>query len=246
MISGWSRRWPLVARSTMRDDFGIDLARQDKRRRRRLGVAGRPIVVAREAFGVAHAAHLRGDLGREPGVRRAGIGGIDRQTVDQQLAHRRARTRQLIDGRPRRFGIHMVGRHRRDAAPVVQASADQARIDAGRQVGRRLDVHVGPEDQPRLGDGPKKVGKVGLVGVGPLGVGLGAEILDDHLLYVTVRVVQVADRLQRLDPLFARLADADQDAGGERHLQLAGQPDRLQPNLRMLVGRAEMHAALLA
>ena len=140
----------------------------------------------------------------------------------------------------------MVGRHRRDAAPVVQAGADQARIDAGRQVGRRLDVHVGPEDQPRLGDGPEKVVEVGLVGIGALGVGLGAEILDDDFLDVAVRFVQVADRLQRLDALLARLADADQDAGGERHLQLAGQPDRLQPHRRMLVGRAEMHAALLA
>ncbi len=56
--------------------------------------------------------------------------------------------------------------------------------------------------------------------------------------------MQVADRLQRLDPLSARLADADQDAGGERHFQFAGQPDRLQAHRGMLVGRAVVHAAL--
>jgi hypothetical protein len=53
-------------------DFGIDLARQHLRRRRRLGIAGRPVVVARKALGVAHAPHLRGDLGREPGSRARG------------------------------------------------------------------------------------------------------------------------------------------------------------------------------
>ena len=59
-----------------------------------------------------------------------------------------------------------------------------------------------------------------------------------------MRFMQIANRLEGLDSLFARLADADQDAGGERHLQFAGQPDRLQAHRRMLVGRAEMDAAL--
>ncbi len=135
-------------------DLRIDLARQDLRRGRRLGIAGRPVIVARKAFGVAHAPHLRGDLGGEPGVGRAGIGGIDREPVDQQLAHVGGEPRQLGEDGPRRLGIHMVGRHRRNAAPIVQAGADQARIDAGRQVGRRLDVHVRPEDLARDSDGP--------------------------------------------------------------------------------------------
>ena len=69
-----------------------------------------------------------------------------------------------------------------------------------------------------------------------LGVGLGAEILDDDFLDVAVRGVQVADRLQRVDPLVACLADADQDAGRERHLQLAGQTQGLQPTAGCLSG----------
>ena len=44
------------------------------------------------------------------------------------------------------------------------------------------------------------------------------------------------DRLEGCDALFLGLADADQDPGGERDLQLAGQADRLQP-LRRMLGR---------
>ena len=44
--------------------------------------------------------------------------------------------------------------------------------------------------------------------------------------------MQIADRGQRVEPLRARLADADQDAGGERHRQFAGAAHRLQPRPR--------------
>ena len=66
--------------------------------------------------------------------------------------------------------------------------------------------------------------------------GLGAEILDDDFLDVAVPLMHVADGKQRLDALAARFADADQDAGGERH---AGTPGRLQHGKaggRILVG----------
>src|SRR5213076_1148458 len=51
-----------------------------------------------------------------------------------------------------------------------------------------------------------------------------AEVLDDHLLDVAVLAVQRGDRLERLEPLRARLADADQDPGRERDARLAGEP----------------------
>ena len=140
----------------------------------------------------------------------------------------------------------MVGCHRRDATPVVDAGIDQLLVDAGRQVGGRLDVHLGTEDQAGPGDGPAQLVEVGLVSVGQLGVGLGAEVLDDHFLDVTVLPVQVGDGTKGIEPFLARLADADENAGGERHLEFAGQTDRLQSHRRMLVGRAKMHAALLA
>ena len=65
---------------------------------------------------------------------------------------------------------------------------------------------------------------------------LGAEVLDDHLLQVAVTLVHRTERLQRLDPLGARLADPDQDPARERDPQLAGERDRLQPARRHLVG----------
>ena len=62
---------------------------------------------------------------------------------------------------------------------------------------------------------------------------------------MAVALVEVADREQRLDPLLPRLADADEDPRREGDAQLAGEPHRLQPYGRALVGRAEMRPAAL-
>ena len=64
--------------------------------------------------------------------------------------------------------------------------------------------------------------------VGHPGAGLGAEVLDDDLLQVPVLEVQVAQREQRLDPLAAGLADADQDAARVRDPQPPGTGDRVE------------------
>ena len=63
---------------------------------------------------------------------------------------------------------------------------------------------------------------------------------------MAVAVVQVAQRQQRLDALAPGLADADQDAGGERHRRLAGGADGFEAHRRVLVGRAEMRPAAAA
>ena len=77
------------------------------------------------------------------------------------------------------------------------------------------------------------------------GVRLGTEILDDDLLDVPIALVQIAQRQQCFDALASRLADPDQDAGGERDFGLAGCRDGGEPHGRHLVGRAEMGTALL-
>ncbi len=69
---------------------------------------------------------------------------------------------------------------------------------------------------------------------------LGAEVLDDHLLDVAVALVQLADRIERLDSLATRLADPDQDSGREGDLEPAGRVDRLEAAGRHLVRRAEV------
>ncbi len=87
------------------------------------------------------------------------------------------------------------------------------------------------------------VGEVGLRRRGHARLGLGAEILDDDFLDVAVALVQIAQRQQRLDALGPGLADADQDARGERHRRLAGRGDAVEPPARHFVRRAEMRPA---
>jgi hypothetical protein len=48
--------------------------------------------------------------------------------------------------------------------------------------------------------------------------------------------VQVADGQEGIDALGERLADADQQAGGERHPRLAREPQRFEARGRRLVG----------
>ena len=93
---------------------------------------------------------------------------------------------------------------------------------------------------------PQQVVEIGFLGIGELGVGLGPEVLDDDFLDMTMGGVQIPDRLQRVDPLVACLADADQDAGCERNLQFAGQTQGFQPDCGMFVGRTVVNAALPA
>ena len=140
----------------------------------------------------------------------------------------------------------MIGRHGRHAAPVVDAGLDQAAVARLLQVGRRLDRQRVPEDQARDGHGPQQLVERRLRRIGHARVCFGAEILDDDFLQVAVRAMQVAQRDKRLDPFRAGLADADQDAGSERHLGLACGFQRREPERRNLVGRAEVRPAALA
>ena len=146
--------------------------------------------------------------------------------------------------RPRRLGIDVVLRHRRDTAPVVDPRRHQPGQRAGAEVGRRLDVRRRPEEDARNRDGPEQLVQAGLGRRGHARPRLGPEVLDDDLLDVPVGIVGVAQREQGLDPLLAGLADADEDTGGKRHRLLAGEAQRLQPDRRPLVGRAMVRPAL--
>ena len=139
----------------------------------------------------------------------------------------------------------MVGRHRRDAAEVVDAGLEQAGELRVRQIRGRLHGHVERHQQARHRDRPEVIVERGLRRVGHLRAGLGAEVLHDHLLQVPVALVQVAQREQRLDALAARLADADQDAARVRDREAPGAVDRVQAHVGQLVGRAEVRPASL-
>ena len=147
--------------------------------------------------------------------------------------------------RPRGFRVHEVRRQGRDAAPVVDAGGDDLRQHAWAQVRRRLDAHLRAEQNPRHGDGPQQFVQVRLRRLAHLGAWLGAKVLDDDLLDVAVFGVDAADGEQRLDAFQARLADADENAGGEGHPRPSGIGQRLQAHGGNLVRRAVVRHALL-
>ena len=148
--------------------------------------------------------------------------------------------------RPGRFRIDEVRRHRRDPAPVVDARRHDGPERARRKVGWRLDRGGRAEDQPRDGDRPEQFFRSRLRRLGHLRVRLGAKVLDNDLLHGARRVVDPAQRQQRLDALPPRLANADQDAGSEGNPRPAREPDGLETARRQLVRRAVMRHALLA
>ena len=107
--------------------------------------------------------------------------------------------------------------------PAPSSSRHSVEVD---QVRRRLDPRLRAEHQP--GDRDRRRGtprSAEVVGVPHRGVGLGPEVLDDHLLHVrrTARATG-ADREDRLGPLGEGLADADQHAGGERDRRAGRRP----------------------
>ena len=106
-------------------------------------------------------------------------------------------------------------------------------IDAGRQVGRRLDVH-----RPARGSAaPRRWSTAGRRGPAPAASARLVSGLARKFWTMTSWMWPCCACRSRIassafEPLRARLADADQDAGGERHRQLAGEPHRLQPHRR--------------
>ena len=165
------------------------------------------------------------------------------QPLDENLILRGRRATQCVEVGPRRFGIDVIRRDGRYAAPVVDAAIEQVRIARGAQVGRRLDVHFGPEDQARDGDRPAELLVRCVLRLRHARAWLRAEALHDHFLDVPVAFVQRTDREQCIDPLGARLPDADEDAGGKGNAKGAGASQRLESKGGALVGGGEVRTA---
>ena len=169
---------------------------------------------------------------------------VHREARREHEARGLGRVAQAVERGPRPFGVHVVDRDRRDAAPVVDAGREQRR-EIVAQVRGRLEVHVGGQDQPGRRDRPEELVGGARLGAVHRGARLGQEVLHDHFLHVTVFEVRVRDRDERVDALGARLADADEDAGRERHTRAAGGVQRGEAAGRRLVGRAVVRAARL-
>ena len=104
----------------------------------------------------------------------------------------------------------------------------------------------GAANEPGSGDGPEQFVEIGLRRRVHARIGFGAEILDDDFLDMAVAAVQIVDRMQGFQPLLTRLANADENAGGEGDFQRPCPLQRFQPCGWVLVGRTVMRAAGLA
>ena len=213
---------------------------------RRLGDgARRPALAPREPEPVGGGERRAARVPGEPGL---GVGeelGIDREARQEGAPRRGAGRLEPRDVRPGRLGVHVVGRHGRDAAEVVDAGCEQRGELLAREVRRRLHRDLGRQHEARDRDRPEVIVERGLRRLGHLRAGLRAEVLHDDLLQVPVLGVQVAKGDQGLDALAPRLADADQDAARVRDPQPPRTGDRVDAHGRHLVGRAEVRTAAL-
>ena len=192
--------------------------------RRNVG-AGRPVLGARKSIHVHRPEDRPAQARIQPPLAIGCVRWIDGEALGQHLARGFGFAFQGAKMRPGRFRIDIVRAHRRDAAPIVDAGTNDLRQGAGRKIGRRLNVHLGPKYQPCRGDGPEQLVQAGLRRRRHSGARFGAEILDDDFLDVPVTVIEIAQRQKRIDPFPAGLADTDQQAGRERHAEPAGRLD---------------------
>ena len=220
------------------------VATDDERHADRL--AGRPRVVAREPGRVGRATDVRRDGRIDPALEIGDVLGIERQPRRELEPARARRLGEPLELGPGRLRVHVVDRHGRDAAPVVDAGVEQARKVVEGEVRRRLHVPAGAEQDARDGDRPEVVVEGRLLVCSHPRAGLRAEVLDDDLLDVPVLVAERLQGEERVDPLLARLADPDEDPARERDRELAGEADRLEAPRGDLVGRGPVRPALLS
>ena len=189
----------------------------------------------------------RGHVPGQPRVqpRLAEVGRVDGQPLAQREARPGGAVRELVDVRPRPLRVDVIRGQRGDAAPVVDAGPQDQVVLRADQVGRRLDAGLGAEDEPGHGDRGGQVVEFGVRGVAHLGVRLGPEVLHDDFLDAPVLPGDLADGEDRLGPFGHPLADADEDARGERDVAAAGVLQHPEPDGGILVRAAEVRAAFL-
>ena len=192
-----------------------------------VGLLPRPALRHRAAAGqpgrrVGQRRHVPGQPGIQPGL--GEVRRVDREPLPQGHPGRLGAARQLVDLRPRSFGVDVVGGQRRHPAPVVDPGGQDEPVGVPDQVGRGLDPRRRAEHQPGHRDRRGQVVEIGIGHGAHLGVRLGAEVLNDNFLDPAVLLRDPADGEDRVRPLGQRLPDADQDAGGERDRRRGPRP----------------------
>ena len=184
---------------------------------------------------------MPGQPGIQPGL--GDVRRVDREPLPQGHPGRLGAAGQLVDLRPRALGVDVVGRERRDPAPVVDPGGQDELVGVPDQVGRGLDPRRRAEQQPGHRDRRGQVVELGIGHGAHLRVRFGPEVLNDNFLDAAVLLRDPPDGEDRVRPLGQRLADADQDAGGERDRRPARVLQHPQPHRRVLVRAAVVRPA---
>src|SRR5215469_15014519 len=146
--------------------------------------------------------------------------GVDRKALTQLLSGGFGAAFQIRQVWPRRLGINVVGGKRRDTAPVVNAGFQQALVVTLGQIGRCLNVHVA-EQKTGHRNGAEMILCVRFGRLSHRNIRLGAKVLEDDFLDVSVLLMQALNSEQCIHPLLVSFADANQNPRGERNPQLA-------------------------
>ena len=251
---------------------GVEVASAGRRcarrcRPRRAGRPGRrprspsrgpaPATAARRGSGPRRRARSPGRRGRRragaPAGRATGSGASTYSRVGgEPLAQREpgvgGQAGQVVEVRPGPLGVHVVGRQRRDAAPVVDAGARAAgRARPGRTGSAapgRASAGRAPAGRPRPW---RRTPRAPRSGTARIAVSrLGPEVLDDDLLDVPVPPGRRADGEQRLDPLRAASRRCPTRMPVVNGIDgAAGVLEHPQPDGRILVRGAEVRLARL-
>ena len=202
-------------------------------------------IIPAESLGIGSVEHGEMEIGMDPALRIEHELGVDGESGSQDEATLFGDGAQDVQIGPGTLGIDMVGGDRRDTAPIVDPRIEQQAEVVG-EIRRSLEMDLGRQDDPGHGDGVEihieRTGRLGVHGC----AFLREEVLDDHLLHMAMTAMRGGDGLEGGDAVLPFLADADQDAGGERDLQLTGPFEGVEAALRMLVGSPAMAGEVVA
>ena len=226
-----------------------ELERKRVARARRTGRRPvRPVPRRRRARGrsrqlrVAHAARRRDrPSGRDRRRTRGRAEG-----AAQARARAAASPRAALDLGPRRLGVDMVDRHRRDAAPVVDPASSRRGKSSNARFGGACTCQVGPSRMPRDGDRPEMVveRRLGCAAMRvPASRGSSGRSPPGRVRArsPSARIASSASsRSSRVSPMPIRIPLVNGIASSP------ASRDRLEPARRELVGRGPVRSAPLA
>ena len=204
----------------------------------------RPFLRSCETRTVDGIQHMRLNQRIGPFTRFLGVGGIKRQTFNQQFTSVRRFIGQVGQVRPGGLRIDKIRSHRGHSTPIIDPCINNLLEHTRREVGWRLNIHRRTENDSCHGNGPEQFIQVGFRRINHQGVRFSPEILNNDLLDMAIGLIGVTQRQERLQSLVAGFTDTYQDARGKRYGCFTRQPQSFKPTGRHFVRRSVMGHAL--